>query len=42
MEDQTRKRVEKDLEESAAKYADYAENTILKLQQAYLKKYHLR
>ncbi|KAH9008432.1 Rho GTPase activation protein [Lactarius deliciosus] len=41
-EDRTRKRVEDGLEESAAKYADYAENTILKLQQAYLKKHHPR
>ncbi|KAH8989329.1 Rho GTPase activation protein [Lactarius hatsudake] len=37
-ENRTRKRVEDDLEGSAAKYADHAENTILKLQQAYLKK----
>jgi hypothetical protein len=35
-------RVEDDLEDSAAKYADHAESTILKLQQAYLKKYHPR
>jgi hypothetical protein len=41
-ENQTRKRVEEDLEDSAAKYADHAENKILKLQQAYLKKYHPR
>ncbi|KAI9433269.1 hypothetical protein H4582DRAFT_2082416 [Lactarius indigo] len=41
-EDRTRKRVEEGLEESAAKYADHAENTILKLQQAYLKKHHPR
>jgi len=41
-EDQTRKRVKEDLEDSAAKYADHAENTILKLQQGYLKKYHPR
>ena len=41
-EDQTRKRVEEGLEDSAAKYADHAENTILKLQQAYLKKYNPR
>jgi hypothetical protein len=40
-EDQTRKRVEEDLEDSAAKYADHAE-IILKLQQTYLKKYHPR
>ncbi|KAN0131220.1 hypothetical protein V8E53_010924 [Lactarius tabidus] len=31
-------RVKEDLENSAAKYADHAENTIMKLQQAYLKK----
>ncbi|KAH9051873.1 hypothetical protein EDB87DRAFT_630949 [Lactarius vividus] len=37
-EDQTRKRVEEGLEESAAKYADHTENTILRLQQTYLKK----
>ncbi|KAI9433262.1 Rho GTPase activation protein [Lactarius indigo] len=42
VEDQTRKRVEEGLEESAAKYADHTENTILKLQQAYLKKHHPR
>ncbi|KAH9037701.1 hypothetical protein EDB84DRAFT_1128646 [Lactarius hengduanensis] len=41
-EDQTRKRVEEGLEESAAKYADHAENTILRLQQAYLKKHNPR
>ncbi|KAI9433264.1 hypothetical protein H4582DRAFT_2101673 [Lactarius indigo] len=41
-EDQTRKRVEEGLEESAAKYADHAENTILRLQQTYLKKPHSR
>ncbi|KAI9433271.1 hypothetical protein H4582DRAFT_2101678 [Lactarius indigo] len=41
-EDQIRRRVEEGLEESAAKYADHAENTILKLQQAYLKKHHPR
>lgn len=34
--------VEEGLKESAAKYAHYAENTISKLQQAYLKKYHPR
>ncbi|KAH9029729.1 hypothetical protein EDB84DRAFT_224985 [Lactarius hengduanensis] len=38
--DETRKRIEEDLKESAAQYADYAENTISKLQQAYLKKYY--
>ncbi|KAH9057734.1 hypothetical protein EDB87DRAFT_986754 [Lactarius vividus] len=37
--DQTRKRIEKNLRNSAADYADHAENTISKLQQAYLKKY---
>ncbi|KAH9007773.1 hypothetical protein EDB83DRAFT_2193921, partial [Lactarius deliciosus] len=37
--DETRKRIEEDLKESAAQYANYAENTISKLQQAYLKKY---
>ncbi|KAH9044598.1 hypothetical protein EDB85DRAFT_471359 [Lactarius pseudohatsudake] len=41
-EDQTRKRIEEDLNKSAANYADYAENTISKLQQAYFKKYHPR
>ncbi|KAH8996945.1 hypothetical protein EDB86DRAFT_953830 [Lactarius hatsudake] len=41
-EDRTRKRVEEDLGESAAKYADHTENTILKLQQEYWKKYHPR
>ncbi|KAH8989334.1 Rho GTPase activation protein [Lactarius hatsudake] len=41
-EDRTRKRVEEGLERSAANYADHAENTILKLQQAYLKKHHPR
>ncbi|KAH8986368.1 hypothetical protein EDB92DRAFT_1949282 [Lactarius akahatsu] len=41
-EDRTRKRVEEGLEKSAAKYADHAENTILKLQQAYLKKHNPR
>ena len=35
-------RIEEDLKESAAKYADHAENEILKLQQVYLKKYHPR
>ncbi|KAI9433258.1 Rho GTPase activation protein [Lactarius indigo] len=37
-----KKRVEEGLEESAAKYAGHAENTILKLHQAYLKKHHPR
>ena len=41
-ENQTRQRIEKDLEDSAAQYSDHAENTILRLQQAYLKKYHPR
>ncbi|KAI9456966.1 Rho GTPase activation protein [Lactarius psammicola] len=40
--DKTRKRVEEDLKKSAAKYADHAENTISKLQQAYLEKYYPR
>ena len=34
-----KRRVEKDLRNSTADYADYAENTISKLQQAYSKKY---
>ena len=38
--DETRKRVEEDLEESTAKYADHVENKISKLQQAYLKQHH--
>jgi len=38
IEDRTRQRVEEDLEDSAVKYADHAENTIMKLQQAYSKK----
>ncbi|KAH8986340.1 hypothetical protein EDB92DRAFT_2022602 [Lactarius akahatsu] len=38
--DETRKRIEEDLKESAAQYAGCAENTISKLQQAYLKKYY--
>jgi hypothetical protein len=37
--DETRRRIEGDLKSSAAKYVDHAENTISKLQQAYLKKY---
>ncbi|KAI9433252.1 hypothetical protein H4582DRAFT_2131697 [Lactarius indigo] len=41
-EDQTRKRVEEGLKESAAMYADHTENTVLKLQQAYLKTHHPR
>ncbi|KAF8269704.1 hypothetical protein EI94DRAFT_1724481 [Lactarius quietus] len=40
--DKARMRVEEDLMESAVKYADHAENTISKLQEAYLKKYHPR
>ncbi|KAH9005620.1 hypothetical protein EDB86DRAFT_3071390 [Lactarius hatsudake] len=36
------KRVEEGLKQSAAKYADHAENTISKLQQAYSKKHHPR
>ena len=39
-EDQTRKRIEKNLRNSATDYADHAENTISKLQQTYSKKYH--
>ncbi|KAI9456974.1 Rho GTPase activation protein, partial [Lactarius psammicola] len=39
---QTGKRIGEDLETSATKYADYAENTISKLQQEYLKRYHPR
>ncbi|KAH9032178.1 hypothetical protein EDB85DRAFT_2275183 [Lactarius pseudohatsudake] len=37
-EDQTRKRLETNLRNSAADYADYAENTIAKLQQTCLRK----
>ncbi|KAH8984612.1 hypothetical protein EDB92DRAFT_1475361 [Lactarius akahatsu] len=37
--DQTRKRIDKNLRNSAPDYADHAENTISKLQQAYLTKY---
>ncbi|KAI9455784.1 Rho GTPase activation protein [Lactarius psammicola] len=37
--DQTRKRIEMNLRNSATDYADHAENTISKLQQAYSKKY---
>ncbi|KAH9009030.1 hypothetical protein EDB84DRAFT_1548932 [Lactarius hengduanensis] len=37
-ENQTRKRLETNLRNSAADYADYAENTIAKLQQTCLKK----
>ncbi|KAI9448586.1 hypothetical protein H4582DRAFT_2052008 [Lactarius indigo] len=38
--DKTRKRIEEDLKGSAARYAEYAEKRITKLQQAYLKKYY--
>ena len=38
--DETRKRIEKDLRRSTAKYADHVENEISKLRQAYLKKHH--
>ncbi|KAF8269717.1 hypothetical protein EI94DRAFT_906828 [Lactarius quietus] len=41
-EEQTRNRVEEGLEDSAANYAKHTENTIMKLQQAYLKKYNPR
>ncbi|KAH9165418.1 hypothetical protein EDB89DRAFT_2246716 [Lactarius sanguifluus] len=34
------KQIEEDLKESSAKYADYAENTVSKLQEAYSKKSH--
>ncbi|KAI9431839.1 hypothetical protein BJY52DRAFT_1341106 [Lactarius psammicola] len=37
---ETGKRIEKDLKRSATKYADHAENKILKLQQPYFKRYH--
>ena len=37
-----RKRMEEDLTKSAAGYSHFAENTISRLQQAYLKKYHSR
>ena len=37
-----RKQMEEDLTKSASDYANLAENTISKLQQAYLKKYHPR
>ncbi|KAH9010250.1 hypothetical protein EDB84DRAFT_1406552 [Lactarius hengduanensis] len=42
MQDETRTRIEEDLKKSAAQYANHAENTISKLQQAYLKKYFPR
>ncbi|KAI9453219.1 hypothetical protein BJY52DRAFT_1189777 [Lactarius psammicola] len=38
--DRTRRRIEDDLKRSAANYADHAEDTISRLQQAYLKKYY--
>jgi hypothetical protein len=38
--DKTRKRIDHALKLSTAWYADYAENEISKLQQAYLKKHH--
>ncbi|KAH9165433.1 hypothetical protein EDB89DRAFT_2076851 [Lactarius sanguifluus] len=38
--DETRKRIGEDLKGSAARYAEYAENRISKLQQAYFKKLH--
>jgi hypothetical protein len=38
--EKSRKRIEKGLKESTAKYADHVEKDISKLQQAYLKKYH--
>ncbi|KAH9032158.1 hypothetical protein EDB85DRAFT_1274326 [Lactarius pseudohatsudake] len=41
-EGQTGKWIEEDLKESAAEYADHAENTVSKLQQAYFKKHHPR
>ncbi|KAN0140268.1 hypothetical protein V8E53_002164 [Lactarius tabidus] len=37
--DEIRRQIERDLKSSAAKYADHAENTISKLQQAYLRRY---
>ena len=40
MKDETRKRIKEDLKESAAKYADHVENTISKLQLAYLKEHN--
>ncbi|KAH8986341.1 hypothetical protein EDB92DRAFT_2116474 [Lactarius akahatsu] len=42
MQDETRTRIEEDLQKSAAQYANHAENKISKLQQAYLKKYFPR
>ena len=40
--DKTRKKMEGDLEISAAEYADYSENIISNLQAAYFKKCHPR
>ncbi|KAF8265559.1 hypothetical protein EI94DRAFT_1735351 [Lactarius quietus] len=40
--DESRRRIEEDLERSDAEYADYAENTISKLQEAYFRKCHPR
>ena len=37
--DETRRQIKEDLKASGAKYADHAENTISRLQKAYLKKY---
>ena len=37
--DETRRQIKADLKASAAKYADHAENTISKLQKAYLKRF---
>ncbi|KAH9041938.1 hypothetical protein EDB84DRAFT_1559528 [Lactarius hengduanensis] len=38
--DRTKNLIEEDLKRSATSYADYAENIVAKLQQAYLKKYY--
>ena len=40
--DEIGKQIEGNLKESAAEYADHAENSVSKLQQAYFKKYHTR
>ena len=40
--DRTRMRIKDALNNSAAKYADHAENIISKLQEAYFKEYHPR
>jgi hypothetical protein len=40
MKDAIRKKMKHYLKESATRYADHVENTISKLQEAYLKKYH--